>query len=162
MLREFSRRPDLRRHRDALAGTGIAGTDTPYRFFWPTAHWISQHWPGALVLDRDDEEAIREILAALPPLLQPAQSEWLLAQHAKDLGPFDRLVPRGMTDADFLIGLIAGMPGDDFSREAFGDRLDLSYVLRAGPDYARAYDRAIRPGATPLSDYGVCMPDIPI
>jgi hypothetical protein len=39
-----------------------------------------------------------------------------------------------MTDADFLIGLIAVMPGDDFSREAFGDRLDLSYVLRAGRD----------------------------
>lgn len=134
MLREFSRRPELRRHRNALAGTGIAGTDTPYRFFWPTAHWIVQHWPGALILDRDDEEAIREILAALPSLLEPAPAEWLIGQHPKDLAPFDRLVPHGMTDADFLIGLIAAMPGDDFSREAFGDRLDLSYVLRAGPD----------------------------
>jgi len=134
MLQAFSRRPDLQRRRDSLAGSGIAGTDTPYRFFWPTAHWISQHWPGALVLDRDDEEAIREILAALPTLLEPAQSEWLIGQHPTDLAPFDRLVPRGMTDADFLISLIAGMPGDDFSREAFGDRLDLSYVLRAGPD----------------------------
>ena len=134
MLREFSQRPELRRHRNDLAGTGIAGTDTPYRFFWPTAHWITQHWPGALVLDRDDEEAIREILAALPPLLEPAQSEWLLGRHPTDLAPVDRLVPRGLTDADFLIGLIAAMPGDDFSREAFGDRLDLSYVLRAGRD----------------------------
>ena len=132
MLREFSRRPDLRRHRDALAGTGMAGTDTPYRFFWPTAHWIAQHWPGALMLDRDDEEAIREILAALPPLLEPAQAEWLIGLHPRNLAPVDRLVPRGMTDADFLIGLIAAMPGDDVSREAFGDRLDLSYVLRAG------------------------------
>jgi muconolactone delta-isomerase len=134
MLREFGRRPELRRHRNALASTGIAGTDTPYRFFWPTAHWIAQHWPGALVFDRDDEEAIHEILAALPPLLEPAQAEWLIGQHPKDLAPFDRLVPHGMTDADFMIGLIAAMPGDDFSREAFGDRLDLSYVLRAGPD----------------------------
>ena len=132
MLRAFSRRADLRRHRDALAGTGIAGTDTPYRFFWPTAHWIAQHWPGALVLDRDDEEAIREILAVLPPLLEPVQAEWVIGEHPRDLAPVDRLVPRGMTDADFLIGLIAAMPGDDFSREAFGDRLDLSYVLRAG------------------------------
>jgi hypothetical protein len=132
MLREFSQRPELRRHRTALAGSGIAGTDTPYRFFWPTAEWIAQQWPGALVLDRNDEEAIREILAALPPLLEPAQSEWLIARHPKDLAPVDRLVPCGMTDADFLIGLIAAMPGDDFSREAFGDRLDLSYVLRPG------------------------------
>jgi hypothetical protein len=132
MLNGFSRRPDLRRHRRALAGTGIAGTDTPYRFFWPTAQWISQHWPDALVLDRKDEEAIGEILAALPPLLEPAQSEWLIARHATDLEPVDRLLPSGMTDADFLIGLIAAMPGDDFSREAFGDRLDMSYVLRPG------------------------------
>ncbi|MGH8135944.1 MAG: hypothetical protein ACRER4_06320, partial [Steroidobacteraceae bacterium] len=134
MLRAFSRRPDLFRHRRALAGTGIAGTDTPYRFFWPTAHWIAQHWPGALVLDRDDQEATRELLAALPPMLETAQAEWLIAQHPEDLGPVDKLVPYGMTDADFVIGLIAAMPGDDFSREAFGDRLDLSYVLRAGRD----------------------------
>jgi hypothetical protein len=133
MLREFSQRPELHRHRHALAGSGIAGTDTPYRFFWPTAQWIAQHWPGALVLDRNDEEAIREILAALPPLLDSAQAEWFISQHAKDLAPVDRLVPHRMTDADFIIGLIAGMPGDDFSREAFGDRLDLSYVLRPGP-----------------------------
>ena len=132
MLRGFAVRGDLRRQRGALAGSGIAGTDTPYRFFWPTAEWIAKHWPGALVLDRDDEEAIREILAALPPLLEPAQSEWLTARHAKDLAPVDRLVPRGMTDADFIISLIASMSGDDFSREAFGDRLDLSYILRAG------------------------------
>ena len=134
MLREFSRRPDLLRHRKALAGSGIAGTDTPYRFFWPTAHWITRHWPGALVLDRDDEQATRELLAALPPLLETAQAEWLIAQHPEDLGPVDKLVPRGMTDADFVNGLIAAMPGDEFSREAFGDRLDLSYLLRAGPD----------------------------
>ena len=132
MLNGFARRPDLHRHRAALAGSGIAGTDIPYRFFWPTAEWIAGHWPGALVLDREDKEAIREILAALPPLLEPAQSEWLIAQRPKDLAPVDRLVPRGMTDADYIISLIAAMPGDDFSREAFGDRLDLSYILRAG------------------------------
>ncbi len=132
MLNDFRRRADLRRHRAALAGSGIAGTDTPYRFFWPTAQWIGQLWPGSLVLDRDDQEAIRDILAALPSLLDPAQAEWLASQHAKDLAAVDRLVPFGVTDADFMNGLIAAMPGDEFSREAFGDRLDLSYILRAG------------------------------
>jgi hypothetical protein len=132
MLRAFSRRPDLRTHRSSLAGSGIAGTDTPYRFFFPTAHWISRHWPGALVLDRDDEEATCELLAVLPPLLEPSQAEWLASQNPKDFSMIDRLVPAGMTDADFVNSLIAGMPGDEFSREAFGDRLDLSYILRAG------------------------------
>lgn len=134
MLRAFSRRADLRRHRHSLAASGIAGTDTPFRFFFPTAQWITQHWPGALVLDRDDEEAIRDLIKALPPLLEPAQAEWIAGQQPKDLdfSPFEQLIPHGMTDADFVNGLIAGMPGDEFSREAFGDRLDLSYVLRAG------------------------------
>ncbi|MEX1994534.1 MAG: hypothetical protein WD929_07730 [Steroidobacteraceae bacterium] len=132
MLRNFGPRPDLREHRAALAGSGIAGTDTPFRFFFPTAQWISEHWPGALVLDRDDHEAIRDLLAALPLLLEPAQADWLATQHATNFTPVDRLLPAGMTDADFVNSLIAAMPGDEFSREAFGDRLDLSYVLRAG------------------------------
>lgn len=136
MLQSFSRRADLRRHRGSLTASGIAGTDTPFRFFFPTAQWITQHWPGALVLDRDDEEAIRDLIKVLPLLLEPAQAEWIAGQQPKDLdfSPFERLIPHGMTDADFVNVLIAGMPGDEFSREAFGDRLDLSYVLRAGRD----------------------------
>lgn len=132
MLREFERRPDLRRHRESLAGSGIAGTDTPFRFFFPTAHWITQNWPGALVLDRDDQDAVRALLAALPTLLDPARAEWLAGRHPTDLAALDHLAPAGMTDADFVNSVIAAMPGDGFTREAFGDRLDLSYVLRAG------------------------------
>jgi hypothetical protein len=134
MLRQFGRRRDLKAHRQALAGTGIAGTDIPYRFYFPTAHWITRHWPGALVLDRDDTDAVRELLAALPSLLDPLRAEWLAGGRRTTLAPLDQLVPEQMTDADFVIGLIADMPGDEFTREAFGDRLDLSYVLRSGPD----------------------------
>lgn len=134
MLGNFGRRPDLRAHRAALAGSGIAGTDTPFRFFFPTAQWISEHWPGALVLDRDDHQAISDLLAALPLLLPRTQADWLATQGATDFTPVDRLLPADMTDADFVNSLIAAMPGDEFSREAFGDRLDLSYVLRAGRD----------------------------
>ncbi|HUG04259.1 MAG TPA: hypothetical protein VML92_07520 [Steroidobacteraceae bacterium] len=134
MLRHFGRRPDLQTHRQALAGTGIAGTDTPFRFYFPTAHWITRHWPGALALDRNDPDAVRELLAALPSLLDPLRAEWLAGLHPTDLAPLDQLAPARMTDADFVIGLIADMPGDEFSREAFGDRLDLSYVLRARRD----------------------------
>jgi hypothetical protein len=133
MLRGFARRPDLRQHRDSLAGTGIAGTDIPYRFYWPTAHWITRQWPGALRLDRRDAIATRDILEALPRLLEPGKTEWSAKRPFKTIAALDRLRPRGLTDAEFVIGLIAKMPGDEFSREAYGDRLDLSYVLRAGP-----------------------------
>jgi hypothetical protein len=134
MLNHFHRRGDLRRHRAALAGTGIAGTDTPYRFFFPTAEWITGHWPGALVLDRADTLAESDLLKVLPSLLEPAQAEWVAGRPRKDYALLDQLAPEGMTDADFVNGLIAAMPGDEFTREAFGDRLDLSYVLRAGRD----------------------------
>ncbi len=134
MLRKFGHRVDLARHRATLAGSGIAGTDIPFRFFWPTAWWIACNWPGALLLDRRDQEATREILAVLPLLLDPARAEWLAFQHPADLACIDRLLPAGMTDADFLNSLIAAMPGDEFTREAFGDRLDKSYILRSRRD----------------------------
>ncbi len=132
MLREFAARSDLRRHRRALAGSGIAGTDTPYRFFWPTAHWISRHWPGALILERDDADHARAILAALPQLLDQTRAEWLRQQKRPTLDVLDRLRPRGLTDADFLIGLVAAMPGDDFGREAFFDQVDPPFILLSG------------------------------
>ncbi len=132
MLRNFHRRTDLRRYRAALAGSGIAGTDTPYRFFWPTARWISLNWPGALILDRQDPEHAKAILDALPQLVEPVQAELLRRQLSPTLKVLDRLRPHGTTDADYLIGLVAAMPGDDFTREAFFDRVDPPFILRAG------------------------------
>lgn len=134
ILRAFRERADLRRHREALAGSGIAGTDTPFRFFWPTARWIAQEWPGALVLERDDDDHARAILEALPQLLEPAQAEWLRGERTPTLAVLDRLRPEGVTDADFLIGLVAAMPWDETGREAFFDRMDPPFVLRAGRD----------------------------
>jgi len=132
ILRAFRDRADLRRHRQALTGSGIAGTDTPFRFFWPTARWIAEVWPSALVLERDDDDHARAILGALPQLLEPAQAEWLRGQRAPTLAVLDRLRPVGVTDADFLIGLVGAMPWDEPGREAFFDHMDPPFVLRAG------------------------------
>lgn len=134
LLTAFRRRSDLRRHRAALAGSGIAGTDIPYRFFWPTARWISTRWPGALVIDREDPEHVRAILDALPQLLEPVPAELLRRLPAPTLEFLDRLRPRGMTDADYLISLVSAMPGDDAARETFFDRVDPPFVLSAGKD----------------------------
>jgi hypothetical protein len=133
MLRAFRDRPDLRRHRGALAGTGIAGTDIPYRFFWPTARWLARSWPGALVIDRADSDQAQAMLDALPELLPQAQSEFLKQLGAPTLAALDRLRPRAMTDADWFISLVAAMPGDDTTREAYFDRIDAPFILRAGP-----------------------------
>jgi hypothetical protein len=134
MLKQFRRRADLRHHRTALAGSGIAGTDMPYRFFWPTARWISTQWPGALVIDREDPDHARAILDALPQMLEPVAAEFLRKQINPTLEILDRLRPQGMTDADYLIGLVSAMPGDHVTREAFFDRVDPPFILRAGKD----------------------------
>ena len=41
VLRGFASRSDLRRHRRALADSGVAGTDIHYRFYWPTARRLA-------------------------------------------------------------------------------------------------------------------------
>ena len=133
MLHAFRLRPDLRRHRAALAGSGIAGTDTPYRFFWPTARWLSRRWPGALRIDREDPEQVQALIDALPQLLEPAQADLFRRQPKPTLDALDRFRPRGLADADYFISLVSAMPGDDFTREDFFDRVDAPFVLRAGP-----------------------------
>jgi len=50
MLVRFASRADLRAHRAALAGSGIAGTAIHYRFFAGQAQWLAQHWPDKLRL----------------------------------------------------------------------------------------------------------------
>lgn len=129
MLRHFAERADLRRCREALAGSGIAGTDTPYRFFWPTARWISRSWPGALSLERNDPDHARAILDVLASLLDAPRAEWLRARSRPTLAVLDRLRPRGVGDADFLIGLFEALPWDESGREAFFDRVDPPFLL---------------------------------
>ena len=148
MLKRFRHRPDLRRLREELAGTGIAGTDIPYRFYWPTARWISLRWPGALCIDRRDPPQTQAILEALPQLVPAVQSDFIKQAGTLTLEALDRLCPRGVTDADWFIGLVAAMPGDEATREAFFDRVDPPFILRAGrstPERSTA-----RFGAPPL------------
>ncbi|HUX23555.1 MAG TPA: hypothetical protein VMV87_02975, partial [Burkholderiales bacterium] len=56
MLERFAARPDLRRAREALADTGIAGTAIRYRFFWSTLRWLARRWPQRLEIDRGESE----------------------------------------------------------------------------------------------------------
>jgi len=132
LLRRFRHRPDLGRRREELAGTGIAGTDIPYRFYWPTARWISRRWPGALCIDRTDPPQAQAMLEALPQLVPAVQAGLIRQAGTPTLDALDRLCPHGVTDADWFIGLVAAMPGDDATREAFFDRIDAPFILRAG------------------------------
>ena len=134
MLARFARRADLRAYRTELADSGIAGTPIHYRFFAGQAQWLAQHWPDQLRLDRDDADAQARIARALPPLLTPTEAQALAELKLPGYAALDRLRGRAETDAVFLLRRIAAMPGNGFTREAFADTMDASFVLAPGPD----------------------------
>jgi hypothetical protein len=141
MLARFARRADLQANRDALADLGIAGTPIRYRFFWPTARWLAQRWPGEFHLDRNDAEAGDNIAGALPMLVTPAEARWLRAVQPAGYDALDALRGRA-TDATFLVCAIEALPGDSFTRETLYDGLDPSCELRPGRDTpSRTLDR---------------------
>lgn len=132
MLGGFHRRTDLRRHRAALADSGIAGTTTYYRFFWSTAHWLARCWPEWFQFDRGDAEPAERMRAALPLLVTPAESAWLKESRVPAFDALDRLCAKGETDAVFLVRRVEAMPGNSLTREAFYDSIDAACVLKSG------------------------------
>lgn len=134
MLERFARRPDLRRHRAALADSGIAGTTIRYRFFYAQAQWLARRWPDQLTLDRSDELADALIARALPVLLTAPEAEALRELKLPGYAALDRLRGRRETDATFLVRRIAAMPGSESTRQLFADSIDASFELRPGPD----------------------------
>jgi len=133
VLERFARRADLHRHRAALAGSGIAGTTIPFRFFWPSARWLAERWPDRLTLDRSDGAAEEAIARALPLLVTQAEGAALRELDLPGYAALDRLRGRA-TDAAFLARRVAAMPGDSFTREAFFDAIDASFALAPGED----------------------------
>jgi hypothetical protein len=134
MLARFAGRADLRRAREALTDTGIAGTAIRYRFFWSTLRWLARRWPDRIEIDRSESEVADKLGAALPLLVT-----WAEAAALKELDPpafaaIDRLRARGEGAAAFFARRIDAMPGDAFTREAFHDAIEPTYELKPGPD----------------------------
>ncbi|HEU5179190.1 MAG TPA: hypothetical protein VFW45_00235 [Candidatus Polarisedimenticolia bacterium] len=133
MLAGFARRKDLRRHRAELADSGIAGTDTRFRFFAATAEWLESRWPEALHLDWGRLKNRERIESFLPLLVHfaetPGLDEW-------DLGLEEwlrRLKGRAPTRAAFLVRRLAALRADAFVREKVYDDIDLPLRLAASP-----------------------------
>ena len=133
MLAAFPRRADLRRHRAALADSGIAGTDTRFRFFAPTAAWLARRWPDALHLEWNRLKSREQVEALLPLLVHyaetPGLDEW-------DLGLEEwlrRLKGRSGTRGAFLVRRLAALHADPFVRERLYDDLDLPMRLAPAP-----------------------------
>lgn len=141
LLAGFSDRDDLRSGRDRLADSGIAGTDIHYRFFWPTARWLTARWPTQLVIDWDYVEDLEALAALLPLLVSPVEANWLRVLKPSPSAALARLAGTD-TDAAYFVRAVASIPGNDFTRERLYDSIGLPLILKAGnetPSRTRAY-----------------------
>jgi hypothetical protein len=132
MLRRFSARGDLAAYREALADSGMAGTDIRYRFFWPTARWLAVRWPDCLAIDWDNVDEPDRLVGALALLVTPVEAIWLRLHSPAPRAAFDRLRGPRTRDGTFYVRRVEALPGNDFTREAFFDNLDTPLELLAG------------------------------
>jgi hypothetical protein len=133
-LEEFSSRSDLRKHKNELASSGIAGTPIDYRFFYPMAVWLTKHWGQDLHIDWQEFEDPEKLMAIIPLLTSPAESSQFDDFEFSAKEWLQRLKGEGETDATFLIKRIAILYKNSFEREALHDKLNIPFRLSAGPD----------------------------
>ena len=133
MLAAFARRADLRRHRDRLEDSGIAGTDIRFRFFQPTASWLARRFPSGLVVDWKAFRRTDRLVRWLPQITHEAEVPGL-DEYDMEAREWLRLL-RGLreTDAAFLVRRFDALRVDSFLREFLYDELDPPLMLRAGP-----------------------------
>src|SRR5262245_25325522 len=74
LLDHWERRADVRALGEALQGLGMAGVANAYPFFWPTARWLAERWPGALHVDWDNLEDADGVASLLKLLVPRAES----------------------------------------------------------------------------------------
>ena len=138
MLAAFARRPDFRRHRGALADTGIAGTTIDFPFFAETAWRLAERFPENLEIDWDAVDAPERIERWLPFVAHPAEApgldeiawppkEWLDRMRGGDRGDIP-LSPAQTGGAFFLRRLRMAIP-DSHLFERVVDDLGLFYRL---------------------------------
>ena len=133
-LARFAQRSDLRRHREELANSGIAGTAIEFSFYWQTAEWLVQRFGRRLSIEWDyfhHEELLEErmplfaLWAETPALdsLDLSPAEWI----ANMKSPAE-------SDAEFLVKRIQAMAVDASVRECFWNELELPLRLPWGAD----------------------------
>ncbi len=155
MLQGFASRPDLRRHRKALADTGIAGTSISYPFFPDTALWLARRFPAHLHVEWDlftKEEVLERYLQFLALWVEtPALDEEPLTCRqwiAKAKGQEE-------TDATFLMKRLGAMKIDELKFQAMGEELELPLRLDPAPGTpSRTLARARWPGQRILFQQG--------
>ncbi len=133
MLEGFAQRPDLRRHKKALADTGIAGTDLHFRFYWlmairllrPCADDLHVDW-----LDFEHKEALVNLLHLLLPFAETTALDGLGLEPEEWI---ESLKGPDETDAAFLIQRFQALRIQTPLREKLYEDLDIPMRMAHGP-----------------------------
>lgn len=133
-MSEFSARSDLRKYKNELASSGIAGTPIDYRFFHPMAAWLTRHWGKYLHIDWPEVEDAEKLMEIMPLLVSSGESSLFddFDYSAKEW--LQRLKGETETEAEFLVKRINKIYRNSFEREALHDKLNLPFRLMPGPD----------------------------
>jgi hypothetical protein len=134
MLEGFERRPDLRRHREELEDSGIAGTALHFPFFWPMAVRIADRWPDRITVDWAGFEKAGELEKALHLLVPYAETVGLDSLRLSPKRWIELLKGPAETDAAFLIRRFSALPAGTAVKERLYEALDVPIRLAPGPD----------------------------
>jgi hypothetical protein len=148
LLAGFARRPDLRAARDALADSGVAGTDIRYPFFAATARWLAREWGPLLDIDWDETRAAagaaraasldEELERLLPLVAHYAETPGLDELDLGLRGWLQRMSGRGARrgarggEAALLALGVYALPASDEVKEYLYERLGLWLRLAPG------------------------------
>ncbi len=134
MLHRFEKRGDLRRHSDALASTGIAGTSFHFAFFAATANWLARRWSAYVTIDWEDFDRSERLERILPLLALYSETPGL-DEYSFELHDWiERMKGPAETDAVFLLRRLEQLPMSSFAHEMLFEDLDIPLHLRPGPD----------------------------
>jgi hypothetical protein len=132
ILAGFHRRADLRRHRDALADSGIAGTEIRFTFFARMAAWLARRWPDQLVVNWEKLSEAERLEPFLPLMVHfaetPGLDEWDFSLREW----LRRLKGKRETEAAFLVRRLGALRADAPTREVLYEQLDIPLKLLPG------------------------------
>ncbi|MBI5168585.1 MAG: hypothetical protein HZA61_03765 [Candidatus Eisenbacteria bacterium] len=133
LLRGFAKRADLTALRGKLEDSGIAGTDTRFRFFASTALRLATRFPERLTYDwarMDDTSRLEELLPLLAAHGEtPGMDEYDLGLR----GWLDRMRGPKTGDAAFVTTRLAARVRDPQLFEKLHDGVDAAMTLAWGP-----------------------------
>ena len=155
VLAGFAQRRDVRRFRRALADTGVAGADSSYPFFAPTARRLVERCGERMRVDWSTFDQQAKLEGRLQLLASYSETPGLDEYALPVRKWIERLKGPKESDAQFLVKRCARLGANSFERDTFYEELGLQLTLRWGPHspsrtHERLADRVVHFQTTPL------------